>query len=171
MFYQGNLDGLCGPYAIANAFALCGFVDEDYFRASCCGLADSRWPATLWEGTRFGDLRNMIAHCRQQHSELQTVKVKYPFLRNAPRANDVYWRRFDAIFDNQEILCGIVGMTNPALHWIVIRRSGNSLEFVNSHPQRTEIRKYRKTLYAGVRPPSKSHWVFARNELITFALH
>ena len=41
--YQGKLDGLCGQYAIANAFELCGFVHEDYFQAACRGLAGSRW--------------------------------------------------------------------------------------------------------------------------------
>ena len=171
-FYQGNLDGLCGPYAIANALELCGFSNEDYFQTACCGLADSRWPTTLWEGTTIGDLQRMISHCRNEHSELQRVNVKYPFQREPPRTNEAYWKRFHRIFDSDyyDVKCGIVGMVQPKLHWIVIRREGRTLEFVDSHPKDTEIRKYNKCLYAGIRAPSKNHWIFQRDELITFSL-
>ena len=173
-FYQGNLDGLCGPYAIANALELCGFSDEDYFQTACCGLADSRWPATLWKGTTFGDLQRMIAHCRSEHSELERVNVMYPFWRESPPTNRAYWNRFDAFFDSDyyDVKCGIVGMEKPSQHWIVIRREKGmrTLEFVDSHPINTEISKYKRALYAGVRAPAKDHWVFRRRELIIFSL-
>ena len=45
--FQGELDGLCGPYAIVNAFEECGLADdgEAIFKACCKALSAARWPA------------------------------------------------------------------------------------------------------------------------------
>ena len=48
MAYQGHYDGLCGMYAIANAFMECGVKDgEEVFHTACTMLAQKRWPKTL----------------------------------------------------------------------------------------------------------------------------
>lgn len=166
--YQGKLDGLCGQYAIANAFELCGFVHEDYFQAACRGLADRRWPDTLWDGTSFDDMRNMIAHCRRECDELDGIKVGYPFRRSPPGSNSAYWKRFDEIFGKETVRCGIVGLVKPDPHWIVICREGRRLEFVDSRPDEPEIRKNRTSLYAGKRRRSRNQWLIDRRQLITF---
>ena len=59
MAYQGTLDGLCGPYAIVNAYHQCDIEEEwlgnDIFKVAC--LAINGWPQVLWEGTSFGQMR------------------------------------------------------------------------------------------------------------------
>ncbi len=168
--YQGNLDGLCGQYAIANAFGLCGFDEEDCFQSACRGLAHRRWPMALWEGTTLGDMKRMIARCRRELDVLGEVTVHYPLLLDEPKADKSYWRRFDAIFENMEVRCGIMGLTRPTAHWIVVQRSGRSLEFVDSNPESLQVRKYRKSIHAGKRPRSKNQWLVDRKELITFTV-
>ena len=167
--YQGSLDGLCGQYAIANAFRLCGYDDEDYFPGVCRGLAHRRWPAVLWEGTSFDDMRNMIAHCRREFAELDDVTVRYPFRNAPPNSNKAYWKRFDETFENETVRCGIVGLVKPDPHWIVVRRDGRRLEFVDSTPFRDETRKNRNSVHAGKRRKSARQWLIDRRELITFA--
>ena len=46
-FYQGEFDGLCGQYAIVNAFELCGCDPSDLFEEACRGLAHRRWPRVV----------------------------------------------------------------------------------------------------------------------------
>ena len=58
--YQGEYDGLCGMYAVANAFSICSYDEEscsDLFRVACDSLASERWPTVLWEGTDFDDMK------------------------------------------------------------------------------------------------------------------
>ena len=51
MAYQGNLEGLCGPYAIVNAFDCCGLNEDwlgrDLFKIA--RLAIEGWPRVLWK--------------------------------------------------------------------------------------------------------------------------
>lgn len=169
-YYQGNLDGLCGQYAIANAFELCGYGHEDCFQAACRGLAPRRWPAALWDGTSFDDMKNMIANCRHEFRELSDITVRYPFRQDSPHSNKTYWTRFDKIFENETVRCGIVGLVKPVSHWIVVRRDGQRLEFVDSSPYKPETRKNRKSIYAGERRRSKNQWLIDRRLLITFEL-
>ena len=171
--HQGELDGLCGQYAIAHAFSIClndeyEYGVEDYFQAACRGLANGRWPDAIWDGSQFGDMRRMIANCRREYEELEEVDVRYPFLRHAPKTNADYWKKFDEIFSNDAITCGIVGLTKPDPHWIVICRDGKTLVFVDSNPYRPVVRKYRKSLHAGERRRNKNQWLIDRRELIIF---
>ncbi len=48
-YYQGEFDGLCGMYAIANAYEICGYGDicAELFQAACDALAPRRWPSVL----------------------------------------------------------------------------------------------------------------------------
>lgn len=65
MAYQGDLDGLCGPYAIVNAFNQCDldedWLGEDLFKTACSAIDD--WPDTLWDGTNFEQMMSMIDRC------------------------------------------------------------------------------------------------------------
>ena len=49
MAYKGELDGLCGPYAIVNAFNQCGINEDifgqDIFNIACSAVDD--WPEIL----------------------------------------------------------------------------------------------------------------------------
>ena len=155
--YQGELDGLCGMYAIVNAFDICGFDDgdglEEIFRAACAGIGQSRWPQVLWDGTSFHDVMNMIAHCRAVVDGADGIVASYPFLRETPRSNEDYWRRFDALFEERPAIhCAIMGLTRPEHHWIVAAREPGSrrIDFTDSDPHEPSRRRNRASLYAGV---------------------
>ena len=80
--YQGEFDGLCGMYAIANAYELCGHGDhsDQLFRVACGAVAPTRWPKVLWDGTSFQDMVRMIKACQRDISQerLASVVVRYP---------------------------------------------------------------------------------------------
>ena len=69
MGWQGSLDGLCGPYAIVNAYDLCGneedWLGQDIFNIACSAIDD--WPKALWKPPHNKNLAAM--------HELQTREV------------------------------------------------------------------------------------------------
>ena len=120
--YQGEFDGLCGMYAIANAYEICGYGDiSKLFKVACDALAPRRWPAVLWDGTSFGDMKKMISVCQTEIEDQydEPITVNYPFSRNPPKSNEIYWEKFDDIFQNENAYCAIVSLTKPSPHWIV----------------------------------------------------
>ena len=90
MAYQGSLDGLCGPYAIVNAYHLCD-IDEDWlgqdiFEIACSTLTG--WPDVLWEGTSFHQMRMMVRACQDALSgAYEENGVDYPVTRWYPFYN------------------------------------------------------------------------------------
>ena len=63
VFKQGQLDGLCGVYAIVHVLnGLLGplfhrhNLPDDVFREACRALPRSRYPALLWDGTTPAEL-------------------------------------------------------------------------------------------------------------------
>lgn len=167
---QGELDGLCGMYAIANAYERCGCQDvDDVFRTACSGLSQRRWPKVLWEGTTFADMQRMIKACKDQCEP--TISVRYPFSgKNEPRSNDSYWKDLKGIFRDREARCAIVNMTKPWLHWVVIfPDTERRIWFTDSGETETDYRKNIASLYAGKRSPRPGQWVFDRRSLIVFS--
>jgi len=170
-FYQGKLDGLCEPYAIVNAFGKCGVAgSEALFEAACSAPAESRWPSLLWDGTTLGDLKLMIKRCKDTVPGADTVKVSYPFSRNTPRTNEMYWRRFDKLFEERPLIrCMIVGLWRPSLHWIVAtKETAGHVSFVDTDPHNPFQRKRRSSLHAGERNANLHKWIIERSELILF---
>ena len=66
MAYQGSLDGLCGPYAIVNAYHQCDIAEdwlgEDIFAIAC--MAIKGWPQVLWDGSSIGQMIKMLKACQ-----------------------------------------------------------------------------------------------------------
>lgn len=84
---QGQLDGLCGPYAITNALAYLGHGGDraDVFQTACSAVSRNRWAILLWEGTTFGDLKKMISACMANarwitpgHAYLNSISFRGP---------------------------------------------------------------------------------------------
>lgn len=171
--YQGELDGLCGMYAIINAYEHCGVEQSDaVFKASCNALAHSRWPGVLWEGTTFGDLQRMIVSCRDTVEGASEVKVSYPFSKKTPRTNVEYWKRLDEIYDlNDAWRCMIIGVSRPWNHWIVAtRKSKKRFKFLDSDPRAPEKTKNRSMLHAGSKNGNPNKWIIDRDALAIFEL-
>jgi hypothetical protein len=168
--YQGELDGLCGPYAIANTFETLGYADpEAVFKTACAALGQRRWPEVLWEGTTIDDMQKMIKACLKKLDNTSHLSVSYPFESETPKNNKSYWERFDDIFDDQSVVCAIVGRTKPSLHWIIVTRDGGRLQFIDTSPTQRFVRKNRSSIYAGERPKGSNQWAIDRRELIVFS--
>ena len=167
--HQGGYDGLCGPYAIANALEQCGLADSDFlFRLACLSASPRRWPDLLWNGTTFGDLRRMIRLCLDSPANDNGVRVRYPFHRDPPANNRDYWRRFDEAFEGCGAICGIIGIQEPHEHWIVVSRHREQLLFTDSAAGQAHQLKGRDGLYAGTRRRRSDQWLIASGELVLF---
>jgi hypothetical protein len=173
--YQGELDGLCGPYAIANALEACGLKGhyEAMFQTACEALARSRWPALLWDGTGYGDLQRMIRACLSSPHNSKAVTVSYPFQHKPPSTNRDYWTQFDALFAEPAVRCAIIGLTQPRAHWVVVTRDsgdGGRLRFTDSDARNPGPRKNRTSLFAGERRQRPTQWLIDRKELAVFSV-
>jgi hypothetical protein len=169
--HQGELDGLCGPYAIANALEHCGLEDcsaEDVFQSACSALGRTRWPGVLWRGATFADLQRMIKRVQRQLPGMDRVAITYPFMKNPPGSNDAYWKRFDALFDEEGVgdRCAIIGITRPTNHWIVASKDGQRIQLTDCVHGASNRRKNRSSLYAGARCPDPNRWLIDRRELV-----
>ncbi len=159
--YQGEFDGLCGMYAIANAYEICGYGDiSKLFKVACDALAPRRWPAVLWDGTSFGDMKKMISVCQTEIEDQydEPITVNYPFSRNPPKSNE-------------NAYCAIVSLTKPSPHWIVISRdTRRRVWFTDSGGDDREYRKNLASLHAGERRRWETQWLLDRRELIVFSV-
>jgi hypothetical protein len=174
--HQGELDGLCGPYAIANALEhleLEGFSAEDLFQSACRALSKHRWPGVLWKGVTLADLQRMLARCQRELPAMAGVRVSYPFLKHPPTSNAEYWRRFDALFqdkvqDEGASRCAIIGVTRPSDHWIVAAKDGRRIHLTDCAQGAEPRRKNRSSFHAGTRCGDAKKWLIDRRELILF---
>lgn len=176
MAYQGKLDGLCGPYAIVNAYHRCGlkedWLGQDLFNIAC--LAVEGWPGILWEGVSFRQLRKMLAACQKKlkkaygkAGEEFHVKVEYPFSgKNKPKSNREYWVRFEDLFSCDETLCGILGMEDPHEHWIAFENKKKTLKLFDSDASDERWRIAKDEIHAGRRRRKK--YLVNRRELVIF---
>ena len=182
---QGDHDGLCGMYSIANAYQICGYdrpEDEegelkDIFRIACDALTKDRWPNVLWKGTSFKDMKKMIDKCLKETEWWKdydglSVKVEYPFSRNTPKTNDEYWDRLFDIFEGKgkDVRCAIVGMEAPSEHWIVVEPSRSRNLLFSDSTTGTIDRVRIEEIHAGKRKPSDKEYKFNRKELIVFSV-
>ena len=143
MAWQGSLDGLCGPYAIVNAYHLCDIEEEwlgEYiFNIACSAIEE--WPEVLWQGTTFEQMRTMLKACQKAlksaYGEADCaypIKIEYPFRTNPPRSEKKFRKRLHKIFSRDDVICGIVGMENPTAHWISFVNLKRALIVFDSTP-------------------------------------
>ena len=176
MAYQGRLDGLCGPYAIVNAYDRCGieegWLGQDLFNIAC--LAVDGWPNVLWEGVSFSQLRKMLANCQKELKKAYKeggeefhVKVGYPFSgKNRPRSNREYWARFEDMFSCEEVLCGILGMEAPHEHWIAFENRKKTLKLFDSDADGERWQIAKDEIHTGRR--HRKEYLVNRSELVVF---
>lgn len=142
--FQGERDGLCGMYAIVNAYEIClsDLVDKPekkldrIFRTACGALERKAWPKTLWQGTSFGEMRRMIFKCEKRMKFRKSgfaITVKYPFLKKPPRNTKEYWNRFTREFHKEGFCCAVIGVEKPVPHWVVVEPTiGGDILFSDS---------------------------------------
>ncbi len=178
---QGEYDGLCGMYAISNAYQICGYHTDDgeaeelIFQVACSALAPKRWPDVLWEGTSFGDMMRMIARCQDvlqdvsEDPDIPNIKVTYPFSRNTPKTNAAYWKRLFDIFEDKSAYCAIVGEDSDG-HWIVVEPDRQGRLLFSDSRDDGMYRVGVDEIHAGKRKPGWKDYKFNRKDLIVFSV-
>ena len=102
------------------------------------------------------------------YGEQDRVSVGYPFWKNTPRSNSIYWEEFMNIFNYHNVHCGIVGLTAPSHHWVVISRDTERRVWFTDSGGGLEYRKNLASLHAGERRRMETQWKLDRRELIVF---
>lgn len=168
--YQGELDALCGAYAIVNAMELCGLGAERQalFEIACAATVRNPWPLTLWEGTTYADLKRMVRGCLKSDANRSKLSASYPLSRRRAATNADFWNAFDDAFSDCRAVCAIIGLKKPSAHWVVAIPDGGRIAFIDSCPERPVYRKNRASLYAGFRRPKPTQWLVDRGELVVF---
>lgn len=148
MAYQGEYDGLCGMYAVANAFTECGVKNgHRVFRLACRALEDDlKWPKGVWAGTDFDDMKKMLAYCKEHVSSAASIQFQFPFEDDLPRNNKRYVERLQQFLSDETTVCAIVG---ASYHWFVVKkpnRNGKTIQIVDSYAFGLKRNIYSKTL-------------------------
>ncbi len=152
---QGELDGLCGIYAIINAMKLLalsrGFDFPDaagtvLFRKMVKSLdARNKMPNALWDGTSFTHVRAFLGEAsrfmRRQYGlelvhrqlarkgEITRKDVFWRFLDSALRGDGMY----DFRFDTPHTRVALVGLGHPLPHWtLAYRVTARSIKLIDS---------------------------------------
>ena len=125
-YQQGELDGLCGLYALINASRLAVPTLEkkecqDIFRTALDWLGRNYkgFPPMVCDGLTFEKLRSL--HKRVFQMRWPTISLHQPFLRNMPQRPSEFWTRMEeeAEREGQGMFIGIGrGMD----HWSAVRK-------------------------------------------------
>ena len=127
---QGDLDGLCGAYALVNAVTRLlhnrGFQRDDanrLFQRLCRTLhRRQRMPQAVWRGTHIDDIDGMLRTVRRfvRDSFAVNLVVSQPFAENIPRKKDKFFRVLSGSFNLiDERKVAIIGLDRPGFHWTI----------------------------------------------------
>ena len=121
---QGDEDGFCGLYAIANALELLfpQRMNEDA-RAQVFKIIAkaclSKWPDIVWNGTTERDIRAMLAAAR---NHLDHIFVwEQPFAHLTIESFDEFARQLGWRIKGDDAFA-IVGISKPWQHWTCVHR-------------------------------------------------
>jgi hypothetical protein len=145
-YLQGQIDGLCGLYAIVNAFQLLfpgTFTDDDAWElmVDLCEAIHHKFPAVIWKGAGVADVVSLFAKARQYALEAKHLKggieITRPFARRRVDRVEDFWAEVgDWLEDGaklKEKRVALIGIGYPDNHWtIVTRLSGRSVTFFDS---------------------------------------
>jgi hypothetical protein len=127
---QGDLDGLCGAYALVNAVTHLlhnkGFQRDDanrLFQRLCRTLhRRQRMPQAVWRGTHIDDIDGMLRTVRRfvRENFAATLVVSRPFDRGIPRKKDRFFRVLSKSFNSiNERKVAVIGLDRPGFHWTI----------------------------------------------------
>jgi hypothetical protein len=127
---QGDLDGLCGAYALVNAAARLlhhkGFQREHanrLFQRLCRTLhRRQRMPQAVWRGTHIDDIDGMLRTVRRfvRATFAVNLVVSHPFDDGVPRKKDRFFRVLSRSFNSiGERRVAVIGLDRPGFHWTI----------------------------------------------------
>jgi hypothetical protein len=127
---QGDLDGLCGAYALVNAVTRLlhnkGFHRDHanrLFQRLCRTLhRRQRMPQAVWRGTHIDDIDGMLRTVRRfvRENFAVTLVVSRPFDQGVPRKKDRFFRVLSKSFNSiDERKVAVIGLDRPGFHWTI----------------------------------------------------
>jgi hypothetical protein len=128
---QGDLDGLCGAYAVVNAVTRLlhdrGFTREDanrLFKRLCHALhRRQKMPQAVWRGTHIEDVDAMLQTVQRfvrESFELRLI-VSRPFAGTSVTRKDKFFNVLSSSFnvdDRRKV--AILGLDKPGFHWTTV---------------------------------------------------
>jgi hypothetical protein len=145
-YLQGQIDGLCGLYAIINAFQCLfpgSFTDDDAWELMTilCASISRKFPAVIWKGAGVEDTIAMFKAAEKYAAATRHLRgritVTRPFAnRKIDRAQD-FWTEIGAWLDagakEETKRVALIGIGYPDNHWTVVtRKSERSVAFFDS---------------------------------------
>lgn len=126
---QGDLDSLCGVYAVVNAFNNLCYLDkierEALFKHLIMVLEEEKRIAgaivggtTKWEIDLL--VKSAIEYTKQKHDK--EVVLVYPFKSGKRVGLETYWNGLIDFFDDYERCTAIVGMVGKLDHWACAKK-------------------------------------------------
>jgi hypothetical protein len=145
-YLQGQIDGLCGLYAIVNAFQClfpATFDDDDAWElmVALCGSIACKFPAAIWKGAGVEDevtlLKAAEEFARDKKHLKGGIEVTRPFARRKMERVQDFWSEIGAWLDEGTRLgtrrAALIGIGQPDNHWTVVTHKGNgSVTFFDS---------------------------------------
>jgi hypothetical protein len=145
-YLQGQIDGLCGLYAIVNAFQWLfptSFTDDDAWELMTilCGAIAHKFPAVIWKGAGVEDTVLLFKAAEKYAAKTPHLKglivVTTPFARRKiDRAQDFWaeigdWLEAAKHAQTKRLAC--IGIGYPDNHWTVVTKtSAKSVTFFDS---------------------------------------
>jgi hypothetical protein len=185
---QGMLDGLCGHYAIVNALTFCGVPETWKQQEKMFLFALGRAP-NAYSGMSFKKMQEILGDMRKNRRRdmpnwPKALSARYP-LKNRRLGNkktrDCYLDILDENLSRETTRCAILQVQRCTddweEHWIVVKKSGNGLQFIDSINRGGSniINKNWSSLKAGRQFDRNSserawHWI-AERQLVLFEEH
>jgi len=145
-YLQGQVDGLCGFYAIINAFQCLfpsSFTDDDAWELMTilCGAISHKFPAVIWKGAGVEDTVALFRAAERYAAKTRHLKgrivVTRPFARRKIERVQDFWSEIGAWLEAggppkaNRLAC--IGIGYPDNHWtLVTRKSAKSVTFFDS---------------------------------------
>lgn len=155
---QGDLDGLCGMYALVNGVhslmqspSDMRDGEDELFQVVAKALKPSDYPKVLWDGTNFGQLKKMskslASHLEYVFEGKAKFEVRQVFkgesFKKISEFISIAQKRFDRQFD---IMILGINYYPEGGHWTSIRGfDDDGIRIVDSSPQR-KLRRAELTL-------------------------
>ncbi len=184
---QGELDGLCGIYAIINAMKILAmsrgkdFTDSDGAKLfkDMVKYLDARnlMPQALWDGTSIQHVRDFLHSARRFMRKQYGLEIVHKVLarRGEITRKDVFWRVLDAALSNdpsynfkhktEHARVALIGLGHPQPHWTLAY--GVSPRSINLIDSGSNIRLSYTRSTVGVSQPGK--WMIEPEHTIVIA--
>jgi hypothetical protein len=145
-YLQGHIDGLCGFYAIINAFQClfpATFTEDDAWElmVALCEAISHKFPAVIWKGAGVEDTVALFKaaedYARKTKHLGGTLRVTRPFARHKIERMQDFWEEIAAFLEEGERdkirRVAFIGIGHPDNHWTVVTRvTPRSVTFFDS---------------------------------------